>query len=162
LARVAASIESVAPAASRVGGDNGGHAARVTPLPRHVFDVRPRAPCRRILPWRRRRPFRHVLAAETQPRRRLHHLCAERTQLGKRPPLSPPTREARRDALDRRGARANLELMRTSPGERRRLARGERRPHVTSAGSRLLSSGSRRRSPTLWPSRSGSTPSKHS
>lgn len=44
----------------------------------------------------------------------------ERTQLGKRPPLSPPTRE-RADAtlIIDAATRANLELMRTLAGERR-------------------------------------------
>jgi DNA mismatch repair protein MutS len=63
----------------------------------------------------------------------------ERTQLGARPPLSPPTREAAGATLMIDAAtRANLELMRTLSGERRgSLAAGIDRT-VTSAGARLL------------------------
>src|SRR3984957_19883398 len=61
----------------------------------------------------------------------------ERTQIGKRPPLSPPTREAAGATLAIDAAtRANLELMRTQTGERRgsligadaRRPRGDRAP----------------------------------
>jgi DNA mismatch repair protein MutS len=64
----------------------------------------------------------------------------ERTQLGSKPPLSPPTREAAGATLMIDAAtRANLELMRTLTGERRgSLAAGIDRT-VTSAGARLLS-----------------------
>src|SRR3954471_2296613 len=63
----------------------------------------------------------------------------ERTQLGARPPLSPPAREAAGASLMIDAAtRANLELMRTLSGERRgSLAAGIDRT-VTAAGARLL------------------------
>jgi DNA mismatch repair protein MutS len=63
----------------------------------------------------------------------------ERTQIGRKPPLSPPTREAAGATLMIDAAtRANLELMRTLSGERRgSLAAGIDRT-VTSAGARLL------------------------
>lgn len=65
----------------------------------------------------------------------------ERTQLGKRPPLSPPLREApgTRMAIDP-ATRGNLELLRTLGGERggSLLAAVDRT--VTAAGSRLLAS----------------------
>jgi DNA mismatch repair protein MutS len=63
----------------------------------------------------------------------------DRTQVGKRPPLSPPSREATGStmAIDP-ATRANLELTRTLAGERRgSLLDGIDRT-VTSAGSRLL------------------------
>ena len=54
----------------------------------------------------------------------------ERTQIGKRPPLSPPTREAAGATLAIDAAtRANLELMRTQTGERRGSLIGADRPH---------------------------------
>jgi DNA mismatch repair protein MutS len=63
----------------------------------------------------------------------------ERTQIGKRPPLSPPMREAAGAtlAIDQ-ATRSNLELIRTLTGERRGslLAASDRT--VTAAGSRLL------------------------
>jgi DNA mismatch repair protein MutS len=63
----------------------------------------------------------------------------ERTQLGKRPPLSPPLREAQGAtlAIDQ-ATRANLELMRTLAGERRGSLLAAIDRTVTSAGSRLL------------------------
>jgi DNA mismatch repair protein MutS len=63
----------------------------------------------------------------------------ERTQLGRRPPLSPPAREAAGSALMIDAAtRANLELMRTLSGERNgSLAQAIDRT-VTVAGARLL------------------------
>jgi DNA mismatch repair protein MutS len=63
----------------------------------------------------------------------------ERTQLGKRPPLSPPTREAQGAtlAIDQ-ATRINLELMRTLAGERRGSLLATVDRTVTSAGSRLL------------------------
>jgi len=64
----------------------------------------------------------------------------ERTQLGSRPPLSPPTREAAATTLSIDAAtRANLELMRTLSGERRGSLCDAIDRTVTVAGARLLS-----------------------
>ncbi len=63
----------------------------------------------------------------------------ERTQLGKRPPLSPPTREAVGATLAIDAAtRANLELMRTQSGERRGSLIAAIDRTVTVAGARTL------------------------
>ena len=63
----------------------------------------------------------------------------ERTQLGKRPPLSPPLREAQGATLSiDQATRANLELTRTLAGERRGSLLASIDRTVTSAGSRLL------------------------
>ncbi len=63
----------------------------------------------------------------------------ERTQLGQRPPLSPPVREAEGAtlAIDQ-ATRANLELIRTLGGERRGSLLSAIDRTVTAAGSRLL------------------------
>jgi DNA mismatch repair protein MutS len=63
----------------------------------------------------------------------------ERTQLGKRPPLSPPLREAQGAtlAIDQ-ATRGNLELARTLAGERRGSLLAAIDRTVTAAGSRLL------------------------
>src|SRR3982075_760696 len=63
----------------------------------------------------------------------------DRTQVGKRPPLSPPSREAAGTtmALDP-ATRANLELTRTLSGERRGSLLDAIDCTVTAAGSRLL------------------------
>jgi DNA mismatch repair protein MutS len=63
----------------------------------------------------------------------------ERTQIGKRPPLSPPVREAAGAtlAIDQ-ATRANLELIRTLSGDRRGSLLGSIDRTVTAAGSRLL------------------------
>ncbi|SHN75535.1 DNA mismatch repair protein MutS [Bradyrhizobium erythrophlei] len=63
----------------------------------------------------------------------------DRTQVGKRPPLSPPAREATGTtmAIDP-ATRANLELTRTLGGERRGSLLDAIDCTVTSAGSRLL------------------------
>ena len=63
----------------------------------------------------------------------------DRTQVGKRPPLSPPAREATGAtmAIDP-ATRANLELTRTLSGERRGSLLDAIDCTVTSAGSRLL------------------------
>ena len=63
----------------------------------------------------------------------------ERTQLGKRLPLSPPVREAAGAtlAIDQ-ATRANLELVRTLAGERRGSLLAAIDRTVTAAGSRLL------------------------
>jgi DNA mismatch repair protein MutS len=63
----------------------------------------------------------------------------DRTQVGKRPPLSPPTREAAGTTLAIDPAtRANLELTRTLAGERRGSLLDAIDVTVTAAGSRLL------------------------
>src|SRR5689334_13948725 len=63
----------------------------------------------------------------------------ERTQLGQRPPLSPPLRESAGAtlAIDQ-ATRANLELVRTMTGERRGSLLAAIDRTVTAAGSRLL------------------------
>ena len=63
----------------------------------------------------------------------------ERTQIGQRPPLSPPMRESAGAtmAIDQ-ATRGNLELMRTLAGERRGSLLEAIDRTVTSAGSRLL------------------------
>jgi DNA mismatch repair protein MutS len=63
----------------------------------------------------------------------------ERTQRGKRPPLSPPVREAAGAtlAIDQ-ATRSNLELVRTLTGERRGSLLAAIDRTVTAAGSRLL------------------------
>src|SRR3984957_7151171 len=64
----------------------------------------------------------------------------ERPQIDKRPPLSPPTREAAGATLAIDAAtRANLELMRTQAGERRGSLIGAIDRTITVAGARLLS-----------------------
>jgi len=64
----------------------------------------------------------------------------ERTQIGKRPPLSPPAREAAGATLAIDAAtRANLELMRTQSGERRGSLIAAIDRTVTVAGARMLS-----------------------
>ncbi len=86
----------------------------------------------------------------------------ERTQLGKRPPLSPPVREAQGATLSiDQATRANLELTRTLGGERRGSLLAAIDRTVTAAGSRLLAQ--RLAAPLTDPderSRSGSTPSR--
>ncbi|MPZ39641.1 MAG: DNA mismatch repair protein MutS [Rhizobiales bacterium] len=64
----------------------------------------------------------------------------ERTQLGQRPPLSPPVREAEGAtlAIDQ-ATRSNLEIVRTLSGERRGSLLSAIDRTVTAAGSRLLS-----------------------
>ena len=63
----------------------------------------------------------------------------ERTQFGKRPPLSPPVREAAGATLAIDAAtRANLELMRTLAGEQRGSVLAAIDRTVTAAGFRLL------------------------
>jgi DNA mismatch repair protein MutS len=64
----------------------------------------------------------------------------ERTQIGKRPPLSPPAREVAGATLAIDAAtRANLELMRTQSGERRGSLIAAIDRTVTVAGARMLS-----------------------
>src|SRR5271156_1509017 len=63
----------------------------------------------------------------------------ERTQLGKRPPLSPPVREGAGAALAiDQATRSNLELIRTLTGDRRGSLLAAVDRTVTAAGSRLL------------------------
>jgi DNA mismatch repair protein MutS len=63
----------------------------------------------------------------------------ERTQIGKRPPVSPPVREAAGATLALDPAtRSNLELIRTLAGERRGSLLGAIDRTVSPAGSRLL------------------------
>ena len=112
----------------------------VTPLTRDVFDG---ATAERRLSsiLSRSRPPR---AFGTLSRLELTAAAAcvtyvERTQLGKRPPLSPPLRESAGAtlAIDQ-ATRANLELMRTLSGERRGSLLAAIDRTVTAAGSRLL------------------------
>ena len=82
----------------------------------------------------------------------------ERTQIGKRPPLSPPLRESAGAtmAIDQ-ATRGNLELMRTLVGRTARIAARCDRPHGD--GGRLAAAcrnGSRRRSPSRRRSTDGS------
>jgi len=63
----------------------------------------------------------------------------ERTQIGKRPPLSPPVREAQGATLVvDQATRSNLELIRTLAGERRGSLLAAIDRTVTAAGSRAL------------------------
>ncbi len=63
----------------------------------------------------------------------------ERTQLGKRPPLSPPVREAAGATLSiDQATRSNLELIRTISGERHGSLLSAIDRTITAAGSRLL------------------------
>ena len=63
----------------------------------------------------------------------------ERTQIGKRPPLSPPVREAAGATLQiDQATRGNLELIRTLSGERRGSLLAAIDRTMTAAGSRLL------------------------
>jgi DNA mismatch repair protein MutS len=65
----------------------------------------------------------------------------ERTQLGERPPLSPPVRETQGTTLlIDQATRSNLELVRTLLGERRGTLIDTVDRTVTAAGSRLLAS----------------------
>jgi DNA mismatch repair protein MutS len=111
----------------------------VTPLTRDVFDS--------ATAERRLTAFFSVATSEafgTLTRLELTAAAAcvtyvERTQIGKRPPLSPPLREAASAtmAIDQ-ATRGNLELMRTLAGERRGSLLAAIDRTVTSAGSRLL------------------------
>ena len=111
----------------------------VTPLPRDVFDSGTAE--------RRLTSFFAVATSEafgTLSRLELTAAAAcvtyvERTQIGKRPPLSPPLRESAGAtmAIDQ-ATRGNLELMRTLSGDRRGSLLEAIDRTVTSAGSRLL------------------------
>ncbi len=69
----------------------------------------------------------------------------ERTQIGKRPPLSVPAREAAGAtlAIDQ-ATRGNLELVRTLAGERRGSLLGRDRPHRDSGGIAAIGAAARR------------------
>jgi DNA mismatch repair protein MutS len=111
----------------------------VTPLPRDVFDGA----------TAERRLADYFAVATTEAFGALSRLeltaaaaCityVERTQIGKRPPLSPPMREAAGAtlAIDQ-ATRANLELVRTLTGERRGSLLAAIDRTVTAAGARLL------------------------
>ncbi len=111
----------------------------VTPLARDVFDS--------ATAERRLTSFFAVATSEafgTLSRLELTVAAAcvsyvERTQLGQRPPLSPPLRESAGAsmAIDQ-ATRGNLELMRTLAGERHGSLLEAIDRTVTSAGSRLL------------------------
>ena len=111
----------------------------VTPLPRDVFDG--------ATAERRLCDFFAVATTEAfgaLSRLELNAAAAcityvERTQIGKRPPLSPPVREAAGATLSiDQATRANLELVRTLSGERRGSLLSAIDRTVTSAGARLL------------------------
>src|SRR5438477_11427000 len=111
----------------------------VTPLPRDVFDAA----------TAERRLAAYFGLATTESFGALSRLeltaaaaCisyVERTQLGSRPPLAPPVREAQGAvlAIDQ-ATRGNLELMHTLAGERRGSLLAAVDCTVTAAGSRLL------------------------
>jgi DNA mismatch repair protein MutS len=111
----------------------------VTPLARDVFDG--------ATAERRLAAFHGVATTESFGRFSRVELTAaaaavtyvERTQIGKRPPLSPPVREAAGAtlAIDQ-ATRSNLELIRTLSGEHRGSLLASIDRTVTAAGSRLL------------------------
>ena len=107
----------------------------VTPLTRDVFDG--------ATAERRLSDYFAVATTEafgTLSRLELNAAAAcvtyvERTQLGKRPPLSPPLREAQGATLSiDQATRANLELMRTLARRAARLAARRDRPHRDGGG----------------------------
>ncbi|HVV61998.1 MAG TPA: DNA mismatch repair protein MutS [Pseudolabrys sp.] len=113
--------------------------AAVTPLARDVFDG--------ATAERRLTSFFAVATSEAFGALTRSELAAaaacvtyvERTQIGHRPPLSPPLRESAGAtmAIDQ-ATRSNLELTRTLSGERRGSLLDSIDRTVTSAGSRLL------------------------
>ncbi|HEY0441946.1 MAG TPA: DNA mismatch repair protein MutS, partial [Xanthobacteraceae bacterium] len=111
----------------------------VTPLGRDVFDGATAE--RRLADY-----FGVATTAGFGPLSRLELAAAaacityvERTQIGKRPPLSPPARERAGATLQIDAAtRANLELMATLAGERRGSLLAAIDRTVTAAGGRLL------------------------
>lgn len=113
--------------------------AAVTPLPRDVFDG---ASAERRLASYFAVATTEAFGAFSRLELTAAAACVtyvERTQIGKRPPLSPPVREAAGATLIIDAAtRANLELMRTLSGERRGSLLAAIDRTVTAAGSRLL------------------------
>lgn len=111
----------------------------VTPLPREVFDG---ASAERRLASYFAVATTEAFGAFSRLELTAAAACVtyvERTQIGKRPPLSPPVREAAGATLLIDAAtRANLELMRTLSGERRGSLVAAIDGTVTAAGSRLL------------------------
>ena len=111
----------------------------VSPLPRDVFDG---ATAERRLAGYFAVASTEAFGALTRLELTAAAACityVERTQLGKRPPLSPPVREAQGATLGiDQATRANLELMRTLSGERRGSLLSAIDRTVTPAGSRLL------------------------
>jgi DNA mismatch repair protein MutS len=111
----------------------------VTPLPRDVFDG---ATAERRLAAYFAVATTDAFGAFSRLELTAAAACVtyvERTQLGKRPPLSPPVREAQGATLAIDAAtRANLELMRTLAGERRGSLAATIDRSVSAAGSRLL------------------------
>ncbi|HEU4659083.1 MAG TPA: DNA mismatch repair protein MutS [Pseudolabrys sp.] len=111
----------------------------VTPLARDVFDS--------TTAERRLASFFSVATSEafgtlTRPELTAAAACVtyvDRTQIGQRPPLSPPSHESSGAtmAIDQ-ATRSNLELMRTLGGERKGTLLDAIDRTVTSAGSRLL------------------------
>jgi DNA mismatch repair protein MutS len=111
----------------------------VTPLTRDVFDA---ATAERRLTTFFAVATSEAFGALTRLELTAAAACVtyvERTQIGKRPPLSPPLREAASAtmAIDQ-ATRGNLELMRTLAGERRGSLLETIDRTVTAAGSRLL------------------------
>src|SRR6267378_4041923 len=111
----------------------------VTPLPRDVFDG---ATAERRLASYFAVATTEAFGAFTRVELAAAAACVtyvERTQIGRRPPLSPPVREAQGATLAIDAAtRANLELMRTLTGERRGSLAAAIDRTVSAAGSRLL------------------------
>ncbi len=111
----------------------------VTPLPRDVFDG---ATAERRLSDYFAVATTDAFGALTRLELNAAAACVtyvERTQLGKRPPLSPPVREAAGATLSiDQATRANLELTRTLAGERRGSLLAAIDRTVTPAGARLL------------------------
>jgi DNA mismatch repair protein MutS len=111
----------------------------VTPLPRDVFDG---ATAERRLATFFGLSTTQGFGALTRLELTAAAACVsyvERTQLGARPPLSPPLREAQGAVLSiDQATRGNLELMHTLTGERRGSLLAAIDRTVTVAGSRLL------------------------
>src|SRR5690349_2905382 len=110
----------------------------VTPLPRDVFDG---ATAERRLAAYFAVATTDAFGAFSRLELTAAAACVtyvERTQIGRRPPLSPPVREPQGSTLAIDAAtRANLELMRTLAGERRGSLAATIDRSVSAAGSRL-------------------------